>query len=414
MIDRAGIHARNMLALAFSVVIVAAACGATPAATPAGGAPAATAARPASAAPAAPAASAAPLPPIRLGVIQAMTGGGAYYGLRLSQGIQIAVDTINDEGGILGRKVQYSLEDTGTVDAQTPALLRKVAADASVPVVIGPSQSSNYLAALAVAEQLKVPWVSAASGAPWPQGLPNDWNFRNTVPFIDMVSQFMKAVIPALGAKKVASIYSPDNTGVASPQQIGSDTIKALGGVDQSTVLTAPTGTKDFGPQITKIIEANPDAVIVNLVTADGAAFMKQARDRGLKAKFIAGHNGLLDLNILKLSSGAAEGLIVPSHFDPNDPNPQTKKFVDAWTKKFGPLEDLISSYSWDMIFTIKAVMEKAGTATDRQKIRDTWGATENLCLAGGCYTWKGKGDRTNATVFPVVLGSAGFVKFTK
>jgi len=233
----------------------------------------------------------------------------------------------------------------------------------------------------------------------------------NTNP--DLIAEIVKQCL-ALGAKKVASIYSPDNTGVASPQQIGSDTIKALGGVDQSTVLTAPTGTKDFGPQITKIIEANPDAVIVNLVTADGAAFMKQARDRGLKAKFIAGHNGLLDLNILKLSSGAAEGLIVPSHFDPNDPNPQTKKFVDAWTKKFGPLEDLISSYSWDMIFTIKAVMEKAGTATDRQKIRDTWGATENLCLAGGCYTWKGKGDRTNATVFPVVLGSAGFVKFTK
>lgn len=400
------------LARAFSIglvaVLLAVSCGGQGTVSPGVAAPTATAAQ------MSPAAGARI--PITIGVLQTMTGGAAYYGLRLSQGIQLAVDSINASGGILGRPVEYTLQDTATDNAQAVALFRKVASDEKIPVVIGPSHSANYLAAAPVAEQLRVLWVSAASGANWPAGLPNDWNFRNTVPFREMTPQLIKAVIPKLAPKKVASIFSPDNVGVSDPQKLTVEAIASLGGnIDQSLKLEAPTGTKEFGSYITKILEFNPEVVIVNLVTADASAFMKQARDRGVKAQFVAGHNGLLDLNVLKLSANAADGLIVPSHFDPNDTsNAETKRFVDAWVKKYGPIEDLISSYSWDMVYTIKHVMEKAGTVSDRKKLRDTWATVSNLCLAGGCYTWEGKGDRLKATVFPVVLGSGGFQKFNK
>lgn len=348
---------------------------------------------------------------VTIAMIQPLTGTSGYYGGRIRQGAQLAADEINAAGGILGKQVRITVEDGQSDKTQTVSLFRKLASDRDVPVIVGPTDSSSYLAAAPLAKSLKVAWFSAGSGAPWPEGLPNSFTYRNTVPFSTMVTSHLKNVLPKLDVDAVASIYSPDNAGVAGPQQIGSAALKELG-IRESVVVEARSGTTDFGPQITRLAAENPKVILVNLTTADASLFMRQARGRGLQAQFVAGHNGLLDLKVLELSQGAAEGLIVPSHFSADTSNAEIKRFMDAWTKKNGNLDDYLVTYGWDALYIIKKAMEDADTTSDRTAVADAIGKIKDLCLASGCYTYDGPGDRIGADVYPIVMGKDSFQKW--
>lgn len=349
---------------------------------------------------------------LTIAMIQPLTGTSGYYGGRIKQGAELAIEQINTAGGVLGKQLRLTADDGQSDKTQTVNLFRKLASDSSVPVIVGPTDSSSYLAAAPLAEQLGVTWFSAGSGSPWPTGLPNAFTYRDTVPFATMVSSHLKNVLPKLGVTEVASIFSPDNPGVSGPQTIGSATLKELN-IKESVVVEAKSGTTDFGPQITKLAASNPKVILVNLTTADASLFMQQARGRGITAKFVAGHNGLLDLKILDLSKGAAEGLIVPSHFSADTSNVEVKRFMDAWTAKYGKLDDYLVTYGWDAIYIIKKAMENANSTSDRKSIADNIGKTKNLCLASGCYSYNGPGDRQGADVFPVVMTKDGFAKWT-
>lgn len=348
---------------------------------------------------------------VTIAMIQPLTGTSGYYGGRIQQGAQLAVDEINAAGGVLGKKLRLSVEDGQSDKTQTVSLFRKFASDASVPVIVGPTDSSSYLAAAPLAESLKVAWFSAGSGAPWPKGLPNKYTYRNTVPFSVMVSSHLKNVLPKLAVTEVSAIYSPDNAGVAGPQAIGSETLKGLG-IKEAAVVEAKSGTTDFGPQITRLAADKPKVIIVNLTTADASLFMRQARGRGIQAQFVAGHNGLLDLKVLDLSQNAAEGLIVPSHFSADESNPEAKKFLDSWAAKNGKLDDYLVTYGYDAIYIIKKAMESANSTSDRTAIADSIAKITDLCLASGCYKYEGPGDRVGADVFPIVMTKDGFQKW--
>lgn len=345
---------------------------------------------------------------VRIGLIEPLTGPAAYYGERIEQGVRLAAQKINAEGGIDGNMIEIVTEDNQTDNAQTVSLYRKLASEEDIVAVIGPTHSANFLAGAPLAPELGVIWFSAGSGAPWPDGLPNEWNFRNTVPFVEMIPQHLENVIPQLGVDRVGAVFSPDNPGVAGPQQLGTAKLEELG-VEQSPIVQAPTGTTDFGPQITQLLQDPPEVVLVNLVTEDAATFMRQARERGLESQFVAGHNGLLDLRILELSQGAADGLIVPSHFDPDVDRPEVKDFLQAWEEENGELDDFLVTYGYDAVYILKEALENAGGVTDREAVREALGQIEDLCLASGCYTWDGFGDRLGAEVFPVQMTSEGF-----
>lgn len=372
---------------------------------------------------AAPQAPAAPVPVekeaaafdgiVKLGVIEPLTGPASYYGERILQGVQLATKRINAAGGVLGKEIVLVVEDDQTDADQTVALFRRIAADNEVLAVIGPTHSRSFLAAAPLAEELQIVFASAGSGAPWPEGLPNQWNFRNTVPFTVMVVSQLETVLLGSGAQRVGSIYSDDNPGVAAPQSIGAAWIAATDGVEMVTEQVAATGTTDYGPQITQLIAADLDAVIVNLITEDGALFMSQARSRGLTAPFVSGNNGLLDLRIVELSGGAAEGLIVPSHFDPNRESAETKGFLEAWAAEFGVLDDFLVTYGHDLVYIMVEAMNKANTTTDRDAFRQAWGAISSLCLANGCYSYDGPGDQTKSDVFPIILTKDGYLRWT-
>ena len=83
---------------------------------------------------------------IRIGALLSLTGGGAYYGELNYRGVDLAVDLINQQGGIGGKDLEIVLEDTETSSATATVALQKLAGIDDVPVVIGPADSQITLA----------------------------------------------------------------------------------------------------------------------------------------------------------------------------------------------------------------------------------------------------------------------------
>jgi branched-chain amino acid transport system substrate-binding protein len=103
--------------------------------------------------------------PIKIGVVQVLSGSMAKYGISAYQGIQLAADQINEAGGINGRPLKLFVEDSaGTKDMAVNAV-RKLIGREKVDVILGPTSSTESLAATPIANQRKVPSLALTATA---------------------------------------------------------------------------------------------------------------------------------------------------------------------------------------------------------------------------------------------------------
>jgi branched-chain amino acid transport system substrate-binding protein len=136
---------------------------------------------------------------------------------------------------------------------------------------------------------------------------------------------------------------------------------------------------------------------------------MQQARSRGVKATFVGPNLGLVNPRLYALSKGAAKGLIVSTNQSDDDSKYQS--FKDAFTQKFGKLEDPISAYGYDSVMVLAKAIEKAGSS-DRGAIRDALESMTDVC-ASICYRADGSGNLTATGLFYQELDADGWKPLT-
>ena len=161
---------------------------------------------------------------VRIGSIEAQTGVPAPYGIQALVGSQIAIDEINEAGGVeIGDKsVKLQLTpspdgyDPGGDSAQVIALMKKLIADDQVLVIKGTSRSNNTEAAFNYLNELErqgtpVVLLSSAAAAPG-LGAITKWGFRNSFFEADAIAR--AAEMLAAQGNKTAAIFGPSTTPV--------------------------------------------------------------------------------------------------------------------------------------------------------------------------------------------------------
>ena len=81
---------------------------------------------------------------LTLNAIEMLSGSGALYGKAVQEGFQLAADTVNGKGGVMGMKLEVAVLDNASDDAQTSTLVKKFADDRSVGVIIPPTYQPNF------------------------------------------------------------------------------------------------------------------------------------------------------------------------------------------------------------------------------------------------------------------------------
>lgn len=310
---------------------------------------------------------------IRLGVIAGMSGPGTSYGIGIRQGAEMAVKEINDAGGIKGRKINLVVVDDASNPAQSVTAMQRLVND-KVDLIVGGWGSSQVLANMEVAERAGVPYIVVGATNPKITTEKNKWTYR--VIFTDSVQaeQIADAAVKRLGMKRIAVIHDANDYGVGN-RDIFLASLKKLG-LEPVAVVSYQSTDKDFTAQLSRIREANADGIAVFGTIPAAPAIMNQARDLGIKGRFI-GTGGLANENLMTLAPKGSEGTVLTTYFH-EDVDADAKAWAQRYVKEFSggsqPPRPVLAAWEYRAIKFIAAPC-LASAGTDKEKLRQCIGS---------------------------------------
>lgn len=315
---------------------------------------------------------------IKIGAILPLTGDGAIYGSALKKGMDLALASVNDNGGIDGKKLSIIYEDSQLDPKVAVAAANKLIFVDKVPLVVGCMFSSTTLAIVPVAEKSKVVLLSPTASA---EAVPNTGPYVFSIyPSDAYDGMFLAEFVTRMLKKHKAAIISVQADAMQVFSQAFSRTFKKLGGRIVFEEYYAP-GTDDFRSVLTKLSSVNPDVVCLPGYLEEIAKILRQAREIGLKSKMVT-ISTAFDEKILALAGDAAEGLLMSAPFyDPEAKRAQVIKFRNSYEQLYGEIPNVWAAYGYDVVGIAAAAFanrEQHGTAIrdELSKIRDFPGLT--------------------------------------
>jgi branched-chain amino acid transport system substrate-binding protein len=327
---------------------------------------------------------------IKIGLVGAMSGGGALYGQQMKRGAELAVDEINNAGGINGQKVILIVEDDKGSPQEAVKATEKLISQDKISVWMGTLNSSNTLAALDVTKRSNIPSLVPIATAEkiTEMGAKNVFrNCANNPMQVKALSDFILAKRPERSLAIIA-----ENTDYGRDlAKIFETNLTAGGGKIVATEYYKP-GDKDFYNQLTKIKSTNPDGLLVAGMLAEGTQIVNQARELGITAQFYS-FGGFMGTQALQLAGKAGEGLIHTEHFAPASGDPVVEKFVNAFKAKYNEVPDTYYSAAlYDAVYIAKAAIEKAGS-TEPDKINQALASIKDFSAVLGKISFNEKGQ---------------------
>ena len=326
--------------------------------------------------------------PIKIGFIAPLTGDVATIGQNTRAGVELAVEQINEKGGINGRKLEVIFEDGRCNAKEATSAANKLVNIDRVPVIIGGLCSSETLAAAPIAENGKTVLFSNCSSNP---DITNagDYIFRDYPSDSFQGVEAANFVYNDLGIKNVAVIYCLSDWCVGVVQ-VFKEKFPELGGVvliEESYEQTA----RDLRSQLTKIKQSNPELIYFVGYTEASIVGLKQIKELGIEAK-ILGADAWDDPKIPEQAAEAAEGLMYTMPF-----SPMTDEFKAAMEAKTGGKDlTICTPQAYDSVNIIAEIMKRVGT--DSTKIKDELYKVKGYEGVSGIITLDKNGDLATAS----------------
>jgi len=273
---------------------------------------------------------------IKVGAVQPITGLFAFAGVQINAGLEDALMMANEEGGINGKQIKYIMEDgTYSVDKAVAAFKRIMARD-NPPIMYGESTGMGKAVAPEIKDRYKVLYSSTSFSSELANAAANPYVFVPGPTYSDMFGILLKYIAKEKPGANVAFFYSDTEFG-RDPVPYGREMCKKLG-LNLVAEEVAKVGGVDVASQVLDLKRKKAEYVIFQgFVLSPVATVIKQARDYGLKAKFMGTHWGTHKMLLDKMGP-LAEGYlgVMPYAFYYQDDIPMIKK-IRAWNQKHHP-----------------------------------------------------------------------------
>ena len=286
--------------------------------------------------------------PIKIGVIQPLSGAVAASGNYVRMGAEIARDWINARGGVNGRKVDLVIEDNKSDPKEAASAAEKLIVRDKVPAIMGAWGSSMTLAAMPKLEEYGVPMVVETSSAASITRRGNPWIFRISPPS-EMEALGLEQYVDKLGVKRADFLAVNTDWGRGAVGAFG-DMLKKKG---------AAVGTAIKG--------GGGDTLFLTTAVEQITLVLKQSQEQRLARKIITTGGSSSPSQLIKQAGAAAEGSYHIVFFMPWFPEAMpdgklAKAFVDEWAKRGHPFEGLTEGFrGHDGIATIAEAVKIAG-----------------------------------------------------
>lgn len=312
----------------------------------------------------APPASAQPAGPVKIGVIQPLSGPVAASGNYVRMGSEIARDWINARGGVLGRPIELVIEDNKSDPKEAASAAEKLIVRDKVPAIMGAWGSSMTLAVMPKLEEYGVPMVVETSSAASVTKKGNPWIFRISPPS-EMEALGLEKYIDKLGVKKADFLAVNTDWGRGAVTAFG-DVLKQKGR-QVGVVEFMDQAATDMSAQLAKIRATGDDTMFLTTGVEQITLVLKQAREQRLVRKIITTGGSSAPDQLINQAGAAADGTYHILFFLPWFPEAMpdgrlAQAFVDEWKKRGHPFEGLTEGFrGHDGILTVVEAIRLAG-----------------------------------------------------
>ena len=296
---------------------------------------------------------------IKIGGIHDLTGGLNIYGIQQSQALRLAVEAINDQGGVLGQPLELVEYDAQSeLDKYTQYTNTLILRDQVVALFAGLTSSSRE-AIRPIIRRSQIPYFYSSL---YEGGACDRYTFITGASASQQMSVLIEWGIQEYGPK--IYIMAPDyNFGTISAHWVELYADKFGGEVVGTDFL--PLTVTDYSPTIQKIQAASPDFVVALPVGAAQTGFLEQFAAAGLKEDM-----GIVSTNYgsgnqqVVVSPDAGEGIVASQEYFMWIDEPQNEPFIELWEAAYGLEEPIISeaANTWNSVHLWAAAVEKAGT----------------------------------------------------
>lgn len=308
---------------------------------------------------------------LKLGCVLSMSGRTPTNGESTMNGIRLAIDEINAQGGVAGRKLTYVLEDNQGLPDKADVAARKLVEQNGVDVLVGDVTAATSMAVAQVAQARQIPMVCPSATHP---GVTAVGNFVFRAGFDDALqgaalARFAVDHLKARTAAVLTDRHSDDATALsrafreafekAGGKVVGEEFYEA-----SDTAFQAPLGRlKPLGAAVLLVPGSYRDAVPI----------LQQARQLGYAGPVLGGH--AWDSPRLSEAGTALDETYYSVHVDLASSGKRVRDFVQAYTSKFQSNPDTLSAEGYDTVYWIADAVRRAG-AVERAKVREALATT--------------------------------------
>lgn len=313
---------------------------------------------------------------IVIGATLAKTGRYATSARTTETAIDIAVEEINAAGGINGKQVRIVKFDTNGDPKQAQVAVRSFAEDEGALAVIGPFSSGEARVAFAAGERLGIVQIPNASSAP---GLAEKFSYAFRVTESEFL-QFNRLVSSmkekGMEIANTSIMYVSDEF---VSKAVGTQLMPAVFGKQGVELVGEPIGFAtaafDLAPQVAQLMEKPTETVAVAGIVEAMVKTAKELRRQGHEGRII-GSGISADPDLAEKIGSDGNGTLYASWFwwDRDD---RTREFTEKFNaenekrgiKKSGPHH--VDASAYDIVYMLKAAMEKAGVTGEADKLKD-------------------------------------------
>jgi len=301
---------------------------------------------------------------ITVGVLAPLTGANAIYGEVTRQGVDLAVQEINDVAGKNVLKVVY--EDDRMSPKDGVNAFKRLVADKDPAVIIGPFGSSVVLAVAPQANETETIIISASATA---DGIAQagDFVFRITPPNSKQGSDIADFSHNILNKNSAAIIFQKNDYGQTLRSSF-EGAFKGHGGTIISIEGVA-SETTDFRAIISKLKVAKPEIVFFPLHSQEATLFLRQAGELGLDSIFISA-DGAMTSTLIKGAGVASEGAYFSTlALAYGKADAEISKFNTTFNAKYNTQPDAYAPYYYDVTKLVYQAISTVGN--DSKSVRD-------------------------------------------
>lgn len=296
-----------------------------------------------------------------------ITGDAASYGTAVMNASKIAIDEINENGGVQvgDRKLKliHKFEDDGAKPDVAQAAYLKLMDDGA-QAIVGGVTSGSHLGVVDIAYEDNILMVSPSVTVD--NGIEYSNAFRTC--FTDsMQANIMAEYALSLNAEKIAIIYNHSDEYSTGVMQVFVDRI-----ADSDSEIVAnegfEEGSTDMKTQLTTIKNSGADLIFAPVYYQPASYITQQADELEIDLPFIGidGWDGILDVTV---NADLIEGAVFQTPFTYNDPNPDVQKFVKEYEDRHGEAPNQFGANAYDCVYVIKAALEETGSTDSKDLI---------------------------------------------